>query len=431
MTDLKIPAEDAQLLRAMVRRLIAASTVHPGQCTSSGVNTTGRTLLMPGTNEAGRSTYPAFWIRDPAWIAETGLIPAQEVWGWLELMTSTMQGHESRYLSSGAIIPPYSIADHINVDGSPVFYPGTYCSDGNQGPPYGVFPPHDNQYCVTLTAYAYAKLSDTPPMNVAVPTPMGDLPLSRVCELTHNAFPVDGSTQLCVAPINVDQHIVDWGYNDTITKTGKLLFPSLLRYESALKLAHLFEAAELHDGAATYQQQATRLQRSIIETFYQEDDSHAGMLMSATGIGYKPDVWGSAYAVYLNLLPDDLEQATARWLLRAYQRGDTTLLGQIRHLSISDGTWPLAKCAPGMYQNGGYWGYATGWYVYALSRVDTFAAAQLFSEYLSYQRSIWDDSLRACSWECINPAINHYQNPGYLATIALPYVALQHKKLID
>ena len=427
----KVSSADAVTLRRMTERLIEASTVCPGQVISSGVNITGRALLTPGSNEGVMVTYPAFWIRDPGWIANTGMIPAKEVWGWITLMTETMQGHEPRRLASGGVILPYSIADHINVDGSPVFYPGTYRSDETQGPPYGMFSPCDDQYWLILNSYAYAKLTNHGVFKQKVPTPMGEFPLWQVCELAHNAFPVEALTQLCTAADDLKEHIVDWGYNDTISKTGKLLFPSLLRYESALKLSHLFAGIDMQDEALTYQQQAQLLRRSIIETFYQENEVHEGCLLSATGIGHKPDVWGSAYAIYLGILPAELSTATAKWLLRMYRTGETVLHGQVRHLPLSAGFWEIAQCEPGTYQNGGYWAYPAGWYIYALSFVDAEAAGQMFDEYMAYQRDTWDDSLRSCAWECINPALNHYQNPGYLTSIALPYVTLRNKKLID
>jgi hypothetical protein len=424
-------AEDVAFLRRATEELIDASTVQPTQRISTGLNTTGRALLTPGNNRAGATTYPAYWVRDPAWVTESGLIPAADVWGWLTLMTQTMQGHTARSLASGGLIPPYSVADHINMNGSPVFYPGTYASDDTQGPPFGKYPPHDDQYWVSFTAFAYAKLTGRWESFLEhTPTPMGEMPLWQVCHLTHNAFPVDSKTQLCVAPDSLSEHIVDWGYNDTINKTGKLLFPSLLRYESALKLAHLCEHNEMHDEALSYQHQVGVLRRALIETFYQEDARHEGWFVSATGIGNQPDVWGSAYAVYLGLLPPELEQAVARWLLRGYTERTMVLEGQVRHLPTTDGYWEAAQCAAGTYQNGGYWGYPAGWYLYALSRVDASAAAAMLTEFVRYQREHWGAGLQSCAWECINPELDHYQNPGYLTTIALPYVCLMSKGLI-
>jgi hypothetical protein len=427
-----VKAEDARELRRMTERLVEASTVLPGQTIKHGTNTTGRSLLTPGINTAKVATYPAYWVRDPAWVAEAGLASAEDVWGWITLMAETMQGHEPRHLASGGVLLPYSIADHINIDGQPVYYPGTMASDETQGPPFGKYPPHDDQYWMTFSASVYSKLTGDPnSFRKRVQTPIGELPLWQVCELTHNAFPVDVNSQLCVASDNLDEYIIDWGYNDTVTKTGKLLFPSLLRLESALRLAHLFEGIGEMAEAAAYHQQAQRIRRSVLETLYVEDERHEGWLMSATGIGHKPDVWGSAYAVYRGWLPEELAQAIAKSLLRGYRERTTVLDGQVRHLPTTAGAWEICKAKPGTYQNGAYWSYAAGWYISALAVIDESAAAELFAEYLNNLRASWSDSLRDCAWECANPALNHYQNPGYLTSAALPYAVLLGKGMLE
>ncbi len=427
----KVTPSDAALLERMARRLVEASTIAAGQRISRGANTTGRALLAPGVNTPEVAIYPAFWIRDPAWIAETGLVPAEEVWGWLTLMTETMQGPEPRRLASGGVVLPYSIADHINVDGSPVYYPGTYAPDDTQGPPWGRYPPHDDQYWLVFTADAYVKLTgDIRALTRTVPTPMGGLPLWQVCALAHGAFPIEGETQLCVASGDLDEHIVDWGYNDSVTKTGRLLFPSLLRLESASTLRSWFERLDRPDTASVYRDQAVSLRRSISETFYREGSNGEGWLISATGVGDKPDVWGSAYALFSGAVPGDVALAIGRWLLRGYRERTTVQHGQVRHIPTTDGFWELAQAEPGRYQNGAFWGYPAGWYIYALSLVDGQAAGEMFGEYLGYLRATWNDDLRACAWECINPDLDHYQNPGYLATVAMPYAALKQKGLL-
>jgi hypothetical protein len=89
-----------------------------------------------------------------------------------------------------------------------------------------------------------------------------------------------------------------------------------------------------------------------------------------------------------------------------------------------DGAWPRANCAPGTYQNGAYWGYAAGWYVSALSRVDRRAARDLFLEYLAAMQQDWRDDGVGCAWECVNPGLDYRRNEGYLTTVALPCVVL-------
>ncbi len=420
--------EEAERLLVMVRALLRGSRLEPGGRIARGVNTTGRTLLFPGINTAHRSTYPAFWIRDPAWIAEAGLIDAVEIEGWLSLMIETMHGPIPRFLESGGLIVPFSIADHINLDGSPVYYPGTYDGGETQGPPWGTYPPHDDQYWPTFTAYALMRLTGDRTVGArSCASRLGEIPVWLACDLAHHAMRVNPDTGLCWAADAPEQHQVDWGYNDSITKTGDLLFPSLLRIESCHKLAALLEGGGQLGRASAIRSQAARLRAAIVDTFVSRFEHGARTdtwLVSAGGTGRLPDVWGTALAVHRGFVPDDVARALATSLLHAYREGTAVFRGQIRHVPSSFGYWPVAASKPGTYQNGAYWGYASGWYVDALSRVDRKAARDCFLDYLGAMEEGWNDSGEACAWECVNPALDHYQNPGYLATVAIPYVSL-------
>jgi len=424
--------EDSVLLRDMTQRLIEASTVRPAQRIAGVENTTGRSLLTSGYSPEDSAAPPAFRTRDPAWVAESGLIPPEDVWGWLTLMAETMHGPKRLRVAGGGIVLPYSVPDHIHMDGTPVYYPATCASVETQAPPGGKYPPHDDQYWPTLTAYAYAKMTDDwQAFGRTVRTPMGEAPLSEVCELTHNSFPVDRNTQTCIASDEMEEHIVDWGYADSVTKTGKLLFPSLLRLESALKLAELFERNGDDSRAAEYERQASAMLVSIPAVFYEENQRGDAWLISATGLGDKPDVWGSAFAVYRGFVDGPLAEAIARTLLRGFRETTTVAEGQVRHIPTSDGFWQTSSAPEGTGQNGAYWGYATGWYICALTLVDEAAAAEMFSEFMDHLRSTWSDDLKACAWECVNPELDHRGAPGCLTTIALPYACLKEKGLLD
>ncbi len=75
----KASHEDSLFLKKITEKLIKASTVKPDQRIKAGENTTGFSLLLPGYSTEDYSSYPAFLVRDPAWIAESGLIPAEEI----------------------------------------------------------------------------------------------------------------------------------------------------------------------------------------------------------------------------------------------------------------------------------------------------------------------------------------------------------------
>ena len=426
--------DEAALLGRMTDAMLRGSSLEPGGRIASGVNLTGRRLLFPGVNTRDRSTYPAFWTRDPGWLAAGGLASAEETWGWLTLMAETMRGDTPRKLESGGIVLPFSIPDHISLDGSPVYYPGSYDSGESQGPPWGTYPPHDDQYWLTFTAHAYMKLSGEAAAGARpIQTSIGKIPVWLACDLAHHAFAIDPDSGLCTSPQKKKEHQVDWGYNDSIIKTGNLLFPSLLRLESCYKLIDLMEGCDQGGRASSIRGEANLLRASISKVFatrYNRDGRDETWLISATGVGNVPDVWGTALAVHRGFVDDELAEELCNTLLDAYRERTVVLQGQICHVPANFGFWPKAQSEEGTYQNGGYWGYPVGWYVSALSRVDTPAARELFIEYLEAMKSNWNESGEACLYECINPALGHYQNPGYLTTVALPYVALDEAGLL-
>ncbi len=426
--DPVVTAREAARLRDMALALVRGSTVGPDQTISSGTNATGRSLLLPGVNTPDRATYPAFWTRDPAWIAEGGLAGAEEAWGWLSLLCETMNGPETRLLASGATIPPFAVADHVNMDGAPVYFPGTYDSGENQGgPDFGLLPPHDDQYWPTFTAHAVmVRCGDTSVGARLLRTPLGELPVWLACDLAHHAMEVDETSGLCL--VRADRHQVDWGYNDTITKSGLVLFPSLLRLESCLKLAALCEGCGQQGHASMLRAEAAQLRRSIAGHFVRAFGGQT-WLHSATGSGDVPDVWGTAFAVHRGFVDDELAGELSRALLEACEAGGAVRDGQVSHV-LRDRHWPRAIPEPGIYQNGAWWGYPVGWCVHALARVNRDAARGLFLDYMKAIEKGWNESGVECAYECVNDDLAHRQNPGYLTTVALPYVSLLEAGLL-
>ena len=426
-----ISPDDARELERMARALASACRLAPGRTISTGSNQTGRHLLLPGLNTETVASYPSFWTRDPAWLADAGLVPIEDLWGWITLMTETMRGEEPWRLASGGLIPPWSVADHINLDGRPVYFPGTYASDETQGPPWGRFPPHDNAYWLAICARVHARRTgDWSGFLRPVPAPGGERPLSELCELAYRSATIDSDTRLCIAESGAARHIVDWGYTDSVMKSGALLVPSLLRLSAARGLAELFSRNGRQRRAERYHTEAERIEKSLAETFYEPRGASSACLVSATGLGRKPDVWGSAFAVFLDALAPPRARAISRWLLHEYRARTIVRQGQIRHIPTTSGFWEESKAEPGTYQNGAYWGYPVGWCVYALTLESETAAADLFGEYIGWLRDTWSDELVTCAWECTNPELNHYQNPGYLATVALPYAALKARGML-
>ena len=84
--------------------------------------------------------------------------------------------------------------------------------------------------------------------------------------------------------------------------------------------------------------------------------------MAATLQCNQPDIWGSAFAVYLGVATPDQSLAIGNYFLNHYSQ--IVYHGQLRELP--GGTyWQNMPGPRDQYQNGGYWGTPMGWFVYA------------------------------------------------------------------
>jgi hypothetical protein len=160
-----------------------------------------------------------------------------------------------------------------------------------------------------------------------------------------------------------------YGFTDAIRKQGDELFCSLLWVQASRQLADLFKAVGREDEASHWQGEAERTAQRIREVFW---DSQVGLFRAATVVCKQPDIWGSAFAVYLDVATPEQGKAIACYFKKHY--GEIVQQGQIRHLP--GGKYWDAGCARNTYQNGGYWATATGWFVYTLDLIDPNLAEQ-------------------------------------------------------
>jgi hypothetical protein len=93
--------------------------VAPGGVAQGKTNTLGFRAITPGG-------YPAIWIQDFTMNYSSGLIAREVGLQHFQLILEKQNGAKLRDLGRQVIIPAHAIPDHINVDGSPVFFPGTY-----------------------------------------------------------------------------------------------------------------------------------------------------------------------------------------------------------------------------------------------------------------------------------------------------------------
>jgi hypothetical protein len=411
--------DDLRFLRDLAAAVLEAARVRPSERVgSSHPNTTGGTLIRPG----GRGCYPAFWIRDFAMSVDCGLILPAELRHGVEGMART-QATTTRHVPGVSTIPAGAIADHVNFDGTPIFFPGTYASD-EQGAPWGFQPPFDNPFWFIHAATALvgpalragrsADGSSDGPADGSESRPCRGRMWREEMERAFAVAPSDPATGLVVC--TEANRGVSFGFMDTVVQTGALLFASLLRWQAARELG--------------WPKIADEIARQLPVTF--ADSS--GLLRASTGRSAQPDVWGSAFAVAIGAVTGATADQIGETLRDADRAGQLSWQGQIRHvLTIYDHRPTSAwECCVGdqpvnRYQNGAYWGTATGWVCEAIARVDEPAARRLAAAYLDYLRA--EDFRRGddfgAPWECVHPAGDYRQNPVYLTSVTCPLASFQ------
>ncbi|MBN1396236.1 MAG: hypothetical protein JW959_14530 [Pirellulales bacterium] len=208
-----------------------------------------------------------------------------------------------------------------------------------------------------------------------------------------------------------------YGFTDNVAKTGEELFCSLLYWEAARRLAEMARAVDRPEIARDFTARAELIEQNIDRL----KDENTGLYFAAGELGRQIDVWGNAYLVYSGF-PDAARRRRISRFLAANQDA-YVFHGQIRHLLKPDYwqktfRWPTGGDYPrDRYQNGGYWGTASGWVIYAIAQTDRRAAARMMSALVNYYR-------QNGVYEWINEE-GAAERPDYAASVANPFSALR------
>jgi hypothetical protein len=413
-----INKEDLTFLENITKAVMDSSRIYPHQSIPSfGSNQTGGILIRPG----GRTTYPAFWIRDYAMSLETGFVKKEEQKHML-LLTAATQCDQTWITKGGSMVPFGAIADHIRIDNSlPVYFPGTYDVDEQGVKEFGMFPPYCDQFYFIKMAGHYIKTTgDTPIL-------FEEINGSRLIDRLETAFGVP--------PSHKENHIVytneafrgvDFGFRDAIEITGDLSYASILKYAAANDLSDIFTVYGNKEKADKYKQIGQSIKKALPVIFLNKD----GMLLASTAKSNQPDVWATSLAIYLNILEGEDALKACRHLADAYKNGSLAYKGNIRHIITtedynSETAWQKSLVAKNEYQNGAYWGTPTGWVASAIAKVNSAYARQLIKEYIMHLRET--DYRKGASfggpYECITASGT--RGPVYLTTVACPYIVLK------
>lgn len=319
--------------------------------------------------------YEAFWLRDYEYTLE-GSIGSY----------STKELTDAAGLFVRSVRADGAGADCVKFDGTPIYKPG-YGTMGQE--PVADGPP----FTVAVVWHTWRHTKDEVLRRESVPTlvkAMHYLPRNPANGLVHIAYPGERCP---------------YGFTDSIPKSGDQLFDSLLFIQACRQLREL-------SGDERWSAEADRVAGSVRAVLW---DESLGLFRATNGNCNVPDIWGSAFAVWLAVATKKQALSIAGYFKAHY--GDLVQAGQVRHIpGFIDWNGKKTEQNGGQYQSGAFWATPVGWFVYALDLVDVELADQTVLDMVHhFQR------FGACEW--INGEQRKY--PNYLASAALPLAGIR------
>lgn len=331
------------------------------------------------TPAAFGAEYPALYVRDFTYMAESApeFIPAEHVRAVIALLVANF--------SPAGLCP-----ERIGNDGE-VFY---VC--------HGTKPAADSSLFLAKLCGAYARrggdrgfLAEVLPALVRA---LGCVPTEAETGLVW----IDPATP----------HTA-YGFTDTIAITGRHLFCSLLKLEAWEIVARLASDLGRATEAAAAMGEAQRVRANLHLLW---SDEHR-LFFAGSRDCRQADVWGSAYACVINAVDADRRREIAQTLLE--QRDRFLRRGQVRHL-LQPEKWERRIVVadwsgPGCFQNGAYWGTATGWVAETFEMIAPGSGIALLRELVA-------DFQANGIWECVGPD-GYTRVANNLSSACLPYAA--------
>lgn len=308
-----------------------------------------RTTMSDGTSAfppQASGGYQAFWLRDYAYMLEG----CPEAFTPQEMKNSCLTFVNATRADGAGV-------DCVGFNGTPYYEPGYGSST------YGVNPVADGYlFTVDVAWRTYQQTKDTALVGQII----------NKLVTTMNAVPHDpnGNGLVYIKP-GTPYDRASWGFTDSVRKTGDELMCSLLDVRANRELADLLDVAGRSSEAATWRATADAKVTSIRSVFW---DSTTGLFHAATVADNQPDIMGSAYAVQLGVATSTQSLAIANYFNTNYNA--IVSAGQVRHLP-GGMYWNDATSSAGTYQNGMFWGVASGWFASTLSLVNPVKSNQM------------------------------------------------------
>jgi hypothetical protein len=335
----------------------------------------------------GKGNYRALWTRDFAYMVENAgdLLPLDEVEAGL------------RFLIKG-IRADGAVPDRVQPDGLAVY------SGGPVDRPLGE-PNLDNPPFLVIAVDEHLR---------RLPRRQADALFREWAASLDKAMAWIPRSAAGLVSNNPAKPHSPYGFTDTIGKTGELFFESLLDWTASRRLADWHRRTGTLGAAKQHQQRAELIERNLGRLW----DENAGAFLAATEDCRQVDIWGNAYAIWLDF---PLGRKRARILAFLHQRHtEYVWRGQVRHL-LKGEHWQrlLAPVQPERYQNGAYWATASGWVIWALAKQDRQLARTFWNDLITDFRS-------GGICECVNEG--YRQLPSYVVSATNPLAAARRLK---
>ena len=327
--------------------------------------------------------YDGTWLRDYEMMVEARLIDESRLRPCAKLFFD-------------AVTPDGVGVDNIRYDGEVVFIP-------RQKPRRSIRPVLDGSvYTVCLIYETWKQTGDGRYLEPAT--------LDKLAKCLA-ATPHDPKNGLAWIDPAIEWERCPWGFTDTVRKKGDCLYTSLLEIRARRSFADMLRAAGRAAESLRELEASRRLSAAVNEVFW---DEPFGLYRAATALCTQRDVWGSAYAVWLDVAPAARADRIARYFRDHY--GEIVQCGQIRQMPAGEWWDQTLLGRKDFCQNGPFWGTATGWFCWALERVDPGLVDRTYNDLVTDYRT-----RGVCEWSIGD----HVSNCDYLANVALPLQGLR------
>ena len=165
---------------------------------------------------------------------------------------------------------------------------------------------------------------------------------------------------------------------------------SLERYRAARQLAEIHTALGDPESARRYHRDA-ELIRGHVEEVFRSPKRTCGWLRAATGVSGEAYIWGTLYALYLDILSPATRKRAVDQVLQDLETGQIMFKGALRHVPLNrdalpTSAWEKSITPHNRYQNGAFWHTPAGWLIAVLDRDHPQKAQAVFAEYMAHMR---------------------------------------------